>query len=162
MRLLESYDCPATLRTGKHDGRASRETGLALALNVLPEKITRGVRAPAIHTSPDGVRHSRSGVDLEQQIQDMEKVYIEEQLRMSDGVGTRAAELLRMTYRSFRHYLRNTISDFLPLNQNGDRRIRIHLGQRSRFGLPVVIRSCGGELSFALSARHYRQRISHA
>ena len=34
----------------------------------------------------------------------MEKAYILAALEASHGVGTRAAELLKMTYRSFRHY----------------------------------------------------------
>ena len=34
----------------------------------------------------------------------MERAYILAALEASDGVGTRAAELLKMSYRSFRHY----------------------------------------------------------
>ncbi len=44
------------------------------------------------------------GVDLEKSVQDMERAYLLAALEASDGVGTRAAELLKMTYRSFRHY----------------------------------------------------------
>jgi two-component system response regulator PilR (NtrC family) len=107
MRLLEAYDWPGNVRELENtmERCVALETGPRVSVNVLPEKITRGVRAPVIHTSPDGrPTIPEGGVDLEKQIQDMEKGYIEEALRMSDGVGTRAAELLRMTYRSFRHY----------------------------------------------------------
>ena len=45
-----------------------------------------------------------SGIDLEKYVQDMERAYIIAALEACDGVGTRAAELLKMTYRSFRHY----------------------------------------------------------
>ena len=47
---------------------------------------------------------SGSGIDLEKYIQELEKSYILNALEASDGVGTRAAELLKKTYRSFRHY----------------------------------------------------------
>jgi len=43
-------------------------------------------------------------MDLEKYIQDLEKTYILTALKTCDGVGTRAAELLKMSYRSFRHY----------------------------------------------------------
>jgi two-component system response regulator PilR (NtrC family) len=45
-----------------------------------------------------------SGIDLEKSVRDMERAYIMAALDASNGVGTRAAELLKMTYRSFRHY----------------------------------------------------------
>ena len=46
----------------------------------------------------------RAGIDLEKPVQDLERAYILTALEACDGVGTRAAELLKMTYRSFRHY----------------------------------------------------------
>jgi len=107
MRLLEAYDWPGNVRELENtmERCVALETGLRVGVNVLPEKITQGVRPPAVQVSPNG-RHviPEGGIDLEKQIQDMEQAYIEEALRISDGVGTRAAELLRMTYRSFRHY----------------------------------------------------------
>ncbi len=47
---------------------------------------------------PDG------GLDFEAHISKVEKQYLVEALRAAGGVRTRAAELLRMSYRSFRHY----------------------------------------------------------
>ena len=44
------------------------------------------------------------GIDLEKSVQEMEKAYILTALEACDGVGTHAADLLKMTYRSFRHY----------------------------------------------------------
>ena len=46
------------------------------------------------------------GMDLEKHIQDTERAYILAALEASDGVGTRAAELLKMSYRSFRHCIK--------------------------------------------------------
>jgi two-component system response regulator PilR (NtrC family) len=45
-----------------------------------------------------------SGFDLEQHVQDIEREYIAEALRRAGGVKVRAAELLGMSFRSFRYY----------------------------------------------------------
>ena len=44
------------------------------------------------------------GLDLEKHIQQMERKFLEAALDRADGVRTRAAHLLRMSYRYFRHY----------------------------------------------------------
>jgi len=44
------------------------------------------------------------GIDFEAQIAQIEKHYLQEALRVAGGVRTRAAELLHVSYRSFRHY----------------------------------------------------------
>jgi two-component system response regulator PilR (NtrC family) len=44
------------------------------------------------------------GFDLERHVQDMEREYLAEALRRADGVKMRAAELLGMSFRSFRYY----------------------------------------------------------
>jgi two-component system response regulator PilR (NtrC family) len=46
----------------------------------------------------------KEGVDLELQIASVEKRYLQEALRIAGGVRSRAAELLHLSYRSFRHY----------------------------------------------------------
>ena len=46
----------------------------------------------------------KEGVDLELQIASVEKRYLQEALRVAGGVRSRAAELLHLSYRSFRHY----------------------------------------------------------
>ena len=56
-------------------------------------------------TSKNGdVAIPEDGINLEQFIQDLEKAYLVAALQACDGVGTHAAELLKMSYRSFRHY----------------------------------------------------------
>ncbi len=107
MRLLEAYDWPGNVRELENtmERCVALETGPRVSVNVLPEKIVSPALATPARIRADG--HPiipEEGVDLEMQIQEMEKNYITEALRLSDGVGTRAAELLKMTYRSFRHY----------------------------------------------------------
>jgi two-component system, NtrC family, response regulator PilR len=111
MTLLEEYDWPGNVRELENtiERSVALETGNMISGAVLPEKICRkgvdSVGNPAGSISglaqmqlPEG------GLDLEKHIQDLERAYIVAAVAACDGVGTRAAELLKMTYRSFRHY----------------------------------------------------------
>jgi two-component system response regulator PilR (NtrC family) len=44
------------------------------------------------------------GIDFEQQMAEFEKRYLATALEAANGVRTRASELLKISYRSFRHY----------------------------------------------------------
>jgi len=109
MALLESYSWPGNVRELENtmERSVALETGNMISVNVLPEKIQRQGphenRGPETQTNGH-VQIPESGVDLEKSVQDMERAYILAALQASDGVGTRAAELLKMSYRSFRHY----------------------------------------------------------
>jgi two-component system response regulator PilR (NtrC family) len=86
------------------------ETGNLISVAVLPEKVSRqGIEPgeiPADKANPDHGRPQipEGGLDLVKHVQELERAYIVAALQASGGVGTRAAELLRMSYRSFRHY----------------------------------------------------------
>jgi two-component system response regulator PilR (NtrC family) len=43
------------------------------------------------------------GLDMERYVADLERSMLQSALRQSGGVQTRAAELLKLSYRSFRH-----------------------------------------------------------
>jgi len=65
----------------------------------LPESVRHGpLPAPPAFSVPAG------GVDFEACIAQIEKQYLAEALHSAGGVRTRAAELLGISYRSFRHY----------------------------------------------------------
>jgi two-component system response regulator PilR (NtrC family) len=112
MVLLEAYDWPGNVRELENtmERSVALETGDVISAAVLPEKIARRALEPretpvriaggqdAPLQIPDG------GLDLEHHIQEMERAYIVAALGQCDGVGTRAANLLKMSYRSFRHY----------------------------------------------------------
>jgi two-component system, NtrC family, response regulator PilR len=108
MRLLETYDWPGNVRELENtlERCVALETGPRVSVTALPEKIIRAAQAPAIEAAASNGKPliPEGGMDLEMKIQEMEKGYLLEALRVSDGVGTHAAELLKMTYRSFRHY----------------------------------------------------------
>ncbi len=109
MRLLEEYEWPGNVRELENtmERSVALETGSLISVAVLPEKISReGSSMPgAALTSKNGdVAIPEDGINLEQFIQDLEKAYLVAALQACDGVGTHAAELLQMSYRSFRHY----------------------------------------------------------
>ena len=60
---------------------------------------TAGAAAPA-ESFPD------NGFDLEQHVKHIEREYIAEALRRAGGVKVKAAELLGMSFRSFRYYMK--------------------------------------------------------
>jgi two-component system, NtrC family, response regulator PilR len=109
MRLLEEYEWPGNVRELENtmERSVALETGSLISVAVLPEKISRqGSSMPeAARPSKNGdVGIPEGGINLEQYIQDLEKSYLVAALQACDGVGTHAAELLKMSYRSFRHY----------------------------------------------------------
>jgi two-component system response regulator PilR (NtrC family) len=108
MKLLESYDWPGNVRELENtlERSVALETGKMISVEVLPAKISHQGR-PMEERAETGNGHQRipeGGIDLEKYVQDLEKDYILAALDASEGVGTRAAELLKMSYRSFRHY----------------------------------------------------------
>jgi two-component system response regulator PilR (NtrC family) len=46
------------------------------------------------------------GIDMEKYVAQLERSLIESALKQSNGVQTRAAELLKLSYRSFRHLVK--------------------------------------------------------
>jgi two-component system, NtrC family, response regulator PilR len=53
---------------------------------------------------PDTVQIPPEGVDFERVVAATEKRYLQAALEKAGGVRTQAAELLKISYRSFRHF----------------------------------------------------------
>src|SRR6202795_1479254 len=109
MSLLESYDWPGNVRELENtmERSVALETGNMISAAVLPEKISHQGQHDIRRRAETGncrAHIPKGGIDLERHVQDLEKDYILAALDTSEGVGTRAAELLKMSYRSFRHY----------------------------------------------------------
>jgi two-component system response regulator PilR (NtrC family) len=112
MRLLEAYDWPGNVRELENtiERSVALETENTISVAVLPEKVTRqgtesgGTLAAASSSGNSRMQIPEGGLDLEKHMQEMERAYIVAAVEACDGVGTRAAELLKMSYRSFRHY----------------------------------------------------------
>src|SRR5882762_5735882 len=106
VRKLESYDWPGNVRELENtmERAVALETGAEISLPVLPDRIAgySGVGAAAI--SGGRLTIPAEGIDFEKEMADAERRYLQAALEKADGVRTRAAEVLKITYRSFRHY----------------------------------------------------------
>jgi len=73
---------------------------------VLPESLPPQVRSglEAAGTPGDLGALPEGGFDLEQHVQNLERRYLAQALERAGGVQVRAAELLGMSFRSFRYY----------------------------------------------------------
>jgi two-component system response regulator PilR (NtrC family) len=113
MRRLQSYSWPGNVRELEN----VIERAVALSKHGEITEETLADRLPAIrpvHERPAGAQAQLSiwtgsvlpdeGVDLEALTTEMEGAYLRAALEKAHGVRTVAAHLLKMSYRSFRHY----------------------------------------------------------
>src|SRR3989454_850344 len=109
LKKLESYDWPGNVRELENAMERAfiLETSNELSAQHLPESVSTNSRMRALTNFPD------EGFDLESYVENLQKAFLEEALRRTDGVQVKAAELLRMSYRSFRHYMQkyNIVSE---------------------------------------------------
>jgi two-component system response regulator PilR (NtrC family) len=106
LKTMKGYDWPGNVRvlenTIERAVAMSTEEELQVALpNGGPSAITSAANAGAL-----GVVLPSDGIDLERYIADIEKSLLQSALRRSNGTQTRAAELLKLSYRSFRHMMK--------------------------------------------------------
>lgn len=108
MSKLESYDWPGNVRELENtmERAVALETGTQISLRVLPDRVAGNAPPSALLSSTgEGAQEFPvAGVDFESEIARTEKQYLQMALEKSDGVRTRAADLLKISYRSFRHY----------------------------------------------------------
>jgi two-component system, NtrC family, response regulator PilR len=103
--LLEGYDWPGNIR--ELENVMERAIALEATPTILPDSLPPAVRgdqarapAPASDVLPE------SGFDLEAHVQEIERGYIAEALKRAGGVQVKAADLLGMSFRSFRYYVK--------------------------------------------------------
>jgi len=108
MRCLESFDWPGNVRELENtiERSVALETGRHISVGVLPAKVSGRDSGAAVGAAgKDGaVAFPEEGLDFEAQVEATERRYIEAALERAGGVQRRAAELLKMSYHSFRHY----------------------------------------------------------
>jgi two-component system, NtrC family, response regulator PilR len=104
MQCLEQYDWPGNVRELENtiERAVAFETTEEIKMERLPPKISRLNLAEIAR--PDKI--PEKGIDLEKHLAEIEKSYILEALQKSGGVQTRAAGLLRMSFRSFRYFVK--------------------------------------------------------
>ncbi len=108
MRRLEVYDWPGNVRELENtiERAVALETTKRVSLEGLPERITNFYQESRSNGQPETKPYliPDTGMDLEKLISSTERAYLLAALECSGGVRIRAAEMLKMTYRSFRHY----------------------------------------------------------
>jgi two-component system response regulator PilR (NtrC family) len=106
LKALEEYSWPGNIR--ELENAMERAVALERSPTILPEslpaQVHTGVLAPAAALGPLREPLPEGGFDLERHVQEIEREYIAEALRRAGGVKVRAAELVGMSFRSFRYY----------------------------------------------------------
>jgi two-component system response regulator PilR (NtrC family) len=109
---LRNYAWPGNVR--ELDNAKERAVALERTPAILPDSLPEPVRAaagtPAVAAAATAAAAEdltlTGGFDLEQHVQGIEREYIMEALRRSNGVKKNAAELLGLSFRQFRYLLK--------------------------------------------------------
>jgi two-component system response regulator PilR (NtrC family) len=105
MELLVQHDWPGNIR--ELENVMERAIALEASPAILPESLPASIRGEALRTSAAPVEGlPESGFDLEAHVKEIEMSYIAEALKRAGGVQVKAAELLGMSFRSFRYYVK--------------------------------------------------------
>ncbi len=108
MRRLEVYDWPGNVRELENtiERAVALESCQRISVESVPDRIRNYYQASVPHAAHNGngIVLPDEGLNLEDHISKIERSYLLAALERSGGVRTRAADLLKMTYRSFRHY----------------------------------------------------------
>jgi two-component system, NtrC family, response regulator PilR len=109
MDLLVRYEWPGNIR--ELENAIERAVALETTPAILPDSLPASIRgdAPRVPSAampgqPDVL--PESGFDLEAHVKEIERGYIAEALKRAGGVQVKAAELLGMSFRSFRYYVK--------------------------------------------------------
>ena len=104
MECLQQYDWPGNVRELENtiERGVAFETTEEIKRDRLPAKISR------LNSSEftGACRIPENGLDLERHLAEIEKAYILEALQRANGIQTRAADLLKMSFRSFRYFVK--------------------------------------------------------
>jgi two-component system response regulator PilR (NtrC family) len=115
MRAIEKYHWPGNVRELENvvERMIALESSDILTTKSLPEHVLLGGRIPdASFELP------AEGISLEEHLQAITKVFMLKALERCGGVQTQAAELLRMSFRSFRYYAKKY--DLIPRDRETD------------------------------------------
>jgi len=109
MRLIEKYSWPGNVRELENviERMIALEASEVLTTKSLPEHVLLGGEVPEMtfDLPPEGM-------SLEHHLESIQKIFMLKALERAGGVQTQAAELLRMTFRSFRYYAKKF--DLIP------------------------------------------------
>ena len=106
MSRLETYDWPGNVRELENtiERAVALESGSEISTTVLPDRISgASIAAVALPGESASFAFPVEGIDFDGVMAETEKRYLRAALDKADGVRTHAAELLKISYRSFRH-----------------------------------------------------------
>ena len=108
MQLLVQHDWPGNIR--ELENIIERAVALEATPTVLAESLPPTIRGdgprPEAAVAPAGDGLPETGFDLEAHVKQIERDYIAQALERAGGVQVKAAELLGMSFRSFRYYVK--------------------------------------------------------
>ncbi len=111
LAALRDYDWPGNVR--QLENTIERAVALEMTEELhadLPterQKNKPAAAAAAAGASGNGiVSVPPSGIDMEAYVADIERTMLQQAMKQANGVQTRAAELLKLSYRSFRHLMK--------------------------------------------------------
>jgi two-component system response regulator PilR (NtrC family) len=108
MDLLARHQWPGNIR--ELENVMERAVALERTPAILPDSLPAAIRGdsgrPLTAQAPAGESLPDSGFDLEAHVKEIERGYIAEALKRAGGVQVKAAELLGMSFRSFRYYVK--------------------------------------------------------
>jgi two-component system, NtrC family, response regulator PilR len=105
MEMLVAHDWPGNIR--ELENVMERAVALESTPAILPDSLPPSIRGEVPRTPPPPVDAlPESGFDLEAHVKEIERGYIAEALKRAGGVQVKAAELLGMSFRSFRYYVK--------------------------------------------------------
>jgi two-component system response regulator PilR (NtrC family) len=106
MEVLLKHEWPGNIR--ELENALERAVALEGTPTILPESLPTAILddGPAVTGAPPAEPLPDSGFDLEAHVKEIEIGYIAEALKRAGGVQVKAAELLGMSFRSFRYYVK--------------------------------------------------------
>jgi two-component system response regulator PilR (NtrC family) len=102
MECLESYPWPGNVR--ELENIIERAVALEADEVIQPESLPREVRSGQSRQGDVDVVLPEGGIDIERHVEEIRRRYMLEAMERTGGVQTRAAEMLGMTFRSFRYF----------------------------------------------------------
>jgi two-component system, NtrC family, response regulator PilR len=102
MDLLDAYEWPGNIR--ELENVIERAVALEKSQMILPESLPEHIARRVAKGPAAAGLLPESGFNLEEHVEGLEKEYITQALVRAGGVQVKAAELLGMTFRSFRYY----------------------------------------------------------
>ncbi len=106
MDQLVQHDWPGNIR--ELENALERAVALEATPTILPDSLPASIRGEVVRSASVAPADTLppSGFDLEAHVKEIERGYIAEALKRAGGVQVKAAELLGMSFRSFRYYVK--------------------------------------------------------